>query len=132
MEGALNVEGFQQYNNTDGQPIQDANRCLTLIVDTLRRIDPGIISVGTLQYLQSNILYVATIIQYSSGPLPSIEPILAYLEQGHAYLAQISSEEERSRSSDLLEQSILSFAKAMEQWKSQSSVDSSRLNAMSM
>lgn len=118
MKGACNVESFRQGCCLAYQPMQEANHCLTIIVDTLRRVNPSIISVGTLQHLQSNVLHIMSTLQYSRRSLYSMEPILAYLEQGQDYLGKIIEDVRRETSSYYLEQCVFSLAKAIEQWRS--------------
>jgi len=95
-------------------------RCLDTIADTLRKVDPGEVSEGTLYCLQSNVLHVMSSIKYSSyWSTESQETILPYLELGQRYLQEFMQfDVEREKHVYLLKQCIRALTSAIEQWRS--------------
>ncbi len=95
-------------------------RCLNTIVDTLRKIDPSEVSRGTLQCLQSNVLYVMASMRYSSlWSAEFKETILSYLEQGQKHLQEITQFDARRKEySYFLEQCTSALINAVKWWRS--------------
>jgi hypothetical protein len=98
-------------------PMHEASICLETIVDTLRQVDPGMVSVGTLRCLQSNIAHVINTLQYSSWATISKENTLALLAQGQAYLAQAIASDEGEGNCCFLTKCVRSLTQANEHWK---------------